>query len=152
MTDQLPLIGSRELAEKLGGISKMTVARWRACGFLPRPDYLSPDGHTVLWRRSTIDAWLRARQPADPELYRSMMAVCGGARTREWWDLRMPTPECEDAQHPALLDRLEILLAESPLIGEPGEGEEVETFATYPDRLKAAAAVLLQELRTARGN
>ena len=145
------LIGTAELAAMLGGISRMTISRWRAAGVLPRPAYVSPDGHVVLWSRAAITDWLRAGGgPADPELHRAAMAACGGAKSREWHQARRAASAAEDDRNPELLQKLETLLAESPLVGQPAEGEELATLDTYPARLQAAAAELLAALQALR--
>lgn len=62
MTDRL--LRLREVVAQTG-ISKATLYRKVADGLFPRP--VSIGGHSVRWRASDLDAWLRALQPTIPE-------------------------------------------------------------------------------------
>lgn len=59
-----PIIRPRELPEHVG-LSKATVQRLINRGDFPRPLRLSPGA--VGWRKSTLDAWLAARDKAAGE-------------------------------------------------------------------------------------
>ncbi|MEM6552589.1 MAG: helix-turn-helix domain-containing protein [Planctomycetota bacterium] len=50
-----PMLTMADIAAKLQR-SIRTIRQWRAEGFLPRPDLVH--GKTVLWRESTLAAWL----------------------------------------------------------------------------------------------
>lgn len=55
MTD-LDLVGVTEIAEMLD-VHRVTVAKWRQKGILPKPDFELPK--RPLWERSTIEEWVR---------------------------------------------------------------------------------------------
>ncbi|WP_035740268.1 helix-turn-helix transcriptional regulator [Parafrankia elaeagni] len=59
MSDEDPLIGYREMAER-AGIKPGTLRSYRNKGLLPEPDDLSvPD--RPRWKTSTVEAWLLGR-------------------------------------------------------------------------------------------
>lgn len=60
LIDIAPMLTLQDLACMLG-LSKRTVAAWRAEGYLCEPDV--EHGKTLRWKRETVEAWL-AEQPA----------------------------------------------------------------------------------------
>lgn len=61
------IIGSDELGRKIP-FSGMQIRRMEAAGEFPRRIKLNPEGRSVGWLESEIDAWIEARAAArDPE-------------------------------------------------------------------------------------
>lgn len=54
-------MGIAEIAQR-AGVSRQTVAQWHARSKLPEPDARLAMG--PVWRETTIEAWLAAREPA----------------------------------------------------------------------------------------
>lgn len=57
------------------GVSRTTLYRWIGQGVFPRPRSLTPNGSTVAWLSSEVDAWINSKPATNGGTYGGIFSL-----------------------------------------------------------------------------